>query len=309
MSGGLPVQTGWIGGDPEVVLEETDEHVITRDRRGRRMRLCKGVATIPLPLDHPVQTMEDWQAIKHHYAYTDERIGKDLKQAAQQHLEAGRVVTVNIPGGFDEPRQLMGEEALCMAYYDQPELIHDMLDTIGDTAFKVLELVSGEVTIDQLSVHEDMAGKSGPLAGPRQVEQFIRPYYLRIWELLCSRGARLFKQDSDGDMRTIVPQLMDAGINFMYPNEPAAEMDIVKLREEYGQRLALEGGIDKHVIRQSRESINAELEYKIPPMVRSGGCVLGLDHRIPNSTPLANYRFYIQRAWKIIEREERALST
>jgi len=309
MNGGLPVQTGWIGGDPEVVLEETDEHVITRDRRGRRMRLCKGVATIPLPLDYPVKTMEDWQAIKHHYAYTDERIGKDLKQAAQQHLDAGRVVTVSIPGGFDEPRQLMGEEALCMAYYDQPELIHDMLDTIGETGFRVLELVSQEVAIDQLSVHEDMAGKSGPLAGPRQVEQFIRPYYLGIWELLCSRGARLFKQDSDGDMRTIIPQLMDAGINFMYPNEPAAGMDIVKLREEYGQRLALEGGIDKHVIRQSREAINAELEYKIPPMVRSGGCVLGLDHRIPNSTPLANYRFYVQRAWQIIEREERALST
>ena len=29
------------------------------------------------------------------------------------------------------------------------------------------------VTVDVLSVHEDMAGKSGPLAGPRQVAEFI----------------------------------------------------------------------------------------------------------------------------------------
>ena len=62
------------------------------------------------------------------------------------------------------------------------------------------------------------------------------------------------------------------------------------------------GGIDKHVLRKTRADIVAELEYKIPPMVRTGGCVLGLDPRIPNGTPLENYRFYIETAWQIIER-------
>ena len=49
--------------------------------------------------------------------------------------------------------------------------------------------------------------------------------------------------------------------------------------------------------------IAAELEYKIPPMVKTGGCVLGLDHRIPNGTPLEAYRFYVRKAWEIMERE------
>jgi hypothetical protein len=40
-------------------------------------------------------------------------------------------------------------------------------------------------------------------------------------------------------------------------------------------------------------------------MVRTGGCVLGLDHRIPNGTPLENYRFYVAKAWEIMEREWR----
>jgi hypothetical protein len=62
------------------------------------------------------------------------------------------------------------------------------------------------------------------------------------------------------------------------------------------------------VIRRSREEIAAELEYKIPPIVRTGGCVLSLDHRIPNNTPLANYRFYIQKAWEILDREAARLS-
>jgi uroporphyrinogen decarboxylase len=85
--------------------------------------------------------------------------------------------------------------------------------------------------------------------------------------------------------------------------EPAANMDIVKIREKYGTRLAFCGGIDKHVIRRSKEDIVAELEYKIPPMIATGGCVLALDHRIPNGTPLENYRFYIKKVWEIIDRE------
>ena len=192
-----------------------------------------------------------------------------------------------------------------MAYYDQPDLVHDILDTIGATASQVLERVSAAVQVDELYVHEDMAGKSGPLAGPRQVSEFIAPYYRRIWDMLQSRGARLFIQDSDGDMNSVIPAFLDAGLNCMYPMEPAAHMDIVELRARYGTHLAFMGGIDKHVLRQGKAALVAELEWKIPPMVRSGGCVLGLDHRIPNGTPLQAYRFYVHKVWEIMERNGR----
>ena len=178
-----------------------------------------------------------------------------------------------------------------------------MLNTIGETAFRVLDRVSKAVPIDQLSVHEDMAGKSGPLAGPSQIREFIAPYYRRIWDMLQDRGARLFDQDSDGDMNPVIPAFMDAGVNVMHPMEGAANMDIVEIREKYGERLAFYGGIDKHIIRRSREEIVAELETKIPPMVATGGCVIALDHRIPNGTPLDSYRFYVDTAWEIMKRE------
>jgi uroporphyrinogen-III decarboxylase len=121
--------------------------------------------------------------------------------------------------------------------------------------------------------------------------------------MLAERGTRLFSIDSDGNVNSVLPALLDAGINTMLPLEPAAGMDIVKLREQFGTRLAFVGGIDKHVLRRTQSEIIAELEYKIPPMVRSGGCLLGLDHRIPNGTPLKNYRFYISKVWEILERE------
>ncbi|MDP7237430.1 MAG: hypothetical protein QGI34_11930, partial [Candidatus Latescibacteria bacterium] len=213
--GSIPVQTGWLGGTEDQTLEETAEHIITQDRMGRRMKLMKGKATLPLPMDYPVRNMDDWQRIKSHYTFSETRFGPNWKEIADQHLKAGNVVTVSIPGGFDEPRQLMGEEGVCLAYYEQPELIHDILTTIGGTACRVLDRVSAAVQIDQLSVHEDMAGKSGPLAGPIQVKEFIKPYYRRIWDMLQTRGVRLFDQDSDGDMKPVISDFLEAGVNVM----------------------------------------------------------------------------------------------
>lgn len=303
MNGAVPVNTGWLGDIREEILQETDDHMIARDHMGRRVKLLKGFATLALPLEYPVKTMDDWVRIKHHYEFREERFVAGWEEAAHEHARAGRVVTVSIPGGFDELRELMGDGDLCEAYCTQPGLIRDILDTIAETSYRVLDRVSTAVQIDQLNVHEDMAGKNGPLIGPRQVREFIHPYYRPIWDMLRSRGASVFIMDSDGNMNPILSALLDAGINAMYPMEPAGGMDIVQVRQVFGSRLAFMGGLDKHVIRRSKDEIVAELEYKIPPMVRTGGCVLGLDHRIPNGTPLDHYRFYVDKAWEIMERE------
>ncbi|MCD6364605.1 MAG: hypothetical protein J7M14_01895, partial [Planctomycetes bacterium] len=228
---------------------------------------------------------------------------RDWADAARADLEAGRVVTVSMPGGFSEPRRLMGDEAVCLAYYDQPQLIKDMLDTFGEMVVKVLDRVSDTVQVDMLFVHEDMAGNNGPLAGPDQVREFIAPYYRRVWEMLSTKGARVFDQDSDGNMNAVIDEFLDAGLNCMHPCEPAAGMDIVEMRHKYGRRLAMYGGIDKHVIRRGKDEIVAELEYKLPPMIATGGCMLGLDHRIPLGTSLENYHFYVDKVWEIFDRE------
>ncbi len=297
----LPINTGFQSARKPETLEETDESLITRDHYGRRMKLIKGVATIPLPMDYPVRNWDDWQRIKAGYAFTESRLAGKWEATAKD-LQSQRVaIQVSIPGGFDEPRQLMGEEELCVAYYEQPDLIHDMLQTMGNTAFQVLDRVSAAVPVDILFVHEDMAGKSGSLAGPSQVLEFIKPYYRKCWDLLRERGARLFIQDSDGDMNGVIPAFIECGLNVMLPLEPAANMDIVKVRKLYGKQMAFWGGIDKHVLRRSQADIERELLCKVPPMIQSGGCILALDHRIPNGTPLENYRFYLRKMWEMLD--------
>jgi hypothetical protein len=296
----VQVSAGMLGGFEDVLIEETPEHVIRRDRYGRRVKMFKSASTIAHPLDYPVRDMDSWLEVKRWYEYSEERFAPGWAEAARRAREDGALIVVGIPGGFDEPRQLLGEAAVCMAYYDQPEMIHDMLNTISETAERVLDRVSREVQIDQLSVHEDLAGKSGSLVGPRQIAAFIKPYYRRIWDMLSARGVQIFQQDSDGNMNAVIPAFLDCGLTCIFPMEPAAGMDIVQLRKTYGQRLAMLGGIDKHVLRKDVAAIHRELEYKLQPMMRQGGMVFGLDHRIPNGTPFKNYVYYVRTAREML---------
>ena len=285
---------------PVRVLEETDEYLIQKDQLGRTTKLIKATATIPLPMDFPVKDMDDWLKMKHMYEWESCRVDQAQLQAALKAREAGALIRASIPGDFDLPRELMGDEAACMCYYDDPELMEDILTTVGDMCYRVLDEITRVVPIDYLFVHEDMAGKSGPLVGPAHVEEFIKPYYRRAWDLVSSRGTRLFAQDSDGNMNPVMDAFIDCGINIFYPCEPAAGMDVVALRKKYGNRISFKGGIDKHVLRGTREDIDRELEYKLQPCMQGGGIAFGLDHRIPNGTPLENYRYYVAKARQLL---------
>ncbi len=294
-------RTGAVHTLPKVVLEDDETHYLGLDGFGRRVRMDKRTATIPLPETFPVETMDDWLRLKPMFLYDPCRVTDEEIAAARARQRDGAVLTVGIPGGFDILRELMGEENGCVAMFEDPELVGDILDTVGRTCERVIqEILSRGLVPDQLSVHEDMAGKSGPMVGPNMVARYIAPYYLRSWNLVREAGTELFCQDSDGNMNPVIDAFVEAGVNIFYPCEPAAGMDIVALRRKYGHKIAFKGGIDKHVLRRSAEEIDEELAYKLQPCVTEGGVVLGLDHRIPNGTPLPNYVHYVNRAREML---------
>lgn len=284
-----------------VTIEETHEVRIQRDGYGRISTLYKRNASLPLPTTFPVRNMDDWLALKGHFQWHPDRIDPAAIERAQASRADGCMIQAFILGAFDTARELMGEENACLGYYDQPELMHDIIRTLHEMSMQTLDFVSREVTIDRLEVHEDFAGRSGPLVGPSQIREFFQQYYRGVWDMLADRGATLFGIDTDGNINAVIEALQDCGLNELYPMEPAAGMDIVQTRRQYGPDLKLRGGIDKFIVRNGNAAdIRREIEYKCQPAMRTGGIVFGLDHRIPDGTPLQNYRCYVDTLREVL---------
>jgi len=292
----LAGNSGPLTGIKPQTLEENGNVTYGIDKYGRKTKLVKKTATIPLPMSYPISSPDGWEGIKGWYAFSENRVDRERLLQQKALRDKGYLSFISIPGAFDEPRQLLGEEELCVACYEEPEMLHDMLDTFTETAIKVIERVGEILPIDCVFVHEDMAGKSGPLFGPLQIREFFKPYYSRVFDAARAYGARLFSMDSDGDVSPILPDLIDCGLNCIHPLEPVGGNDIVELRKKYGKKLCFKGGIDKHALVKGKEATEKELSYRLAPHLMGGGTIFGLDHRIPNGVHIDTYRYYVNTA-------------
>ena len=244
----IPMDKGPWSGIEETVLSETECEKVVLDAFGRKALLPKKVATISLPQDFPVVEREDWERIRDWFRVDEDRLDKSLLAECASAREGGGVARVSIWGAYDILRQLMGDEGACLAVIEEPDWVSDILDTIGEMQAACLEQALKVVPIDSLFVHEDFAGKSGPLVGPGTIRELFNPYYRRMWEIARRGGARIFDLDSDGFVDPVVDALLEGGINCLHPVQPVGGTDMVKLRQKYGRRLILRGGIDKYAL-------------------------------------------------------------
>jgi uroporphyrinogen-III decarboxylase len=198
---------------------------------------------------------------------------------------------MNIEGFFWTPRELMGIEQHMYAFYDYPELLHDMNEYILDIYIKRLTKVLEIVPADVLYIMEDLSGTNGPMISPEQFDEFVGSYYKRLIPALKAKGVKHVFVDTDGDFKKLIPNFIKAGVDGFLPMDVNAGMDIVEVRTQY-PGLKFIGAFNKLCIAEGKESIDKEFA-RIMPVIRQGGYIPGSDHQVPPSTSLDNYFYYI----------------
>ena len=88
---------------------------------------------------------------------------------------------------------------------------------------------------------------------------------------------------------TLVPDILDAGVDALNPLEVKAGVDPLELKQKYGDRLVLHGGINA-VLWPEKEKIIEEIRQMVPKLKENGGYIFSSDHSIPNNVSLENFR-------------------
>ena len=88
-------------------------------------------------------------------------------------------------------------------------------------------------------VTDDFGSQHGLLISPRIFDQFYRAPLQRGIDLAKSHGLIVFHHD-DGDMRALLPRLVEMGIDILNPIQwRCGDWDLRALKEQYGQRAVL----------------------------------------------------------------------
>jgi len=204
-------------------------------------------------------------------------------------------------GFYSMLRNWIGTENLCYLFYDDPKLVEACLETLSEFALRVFEKAVKEIAFDFYYIHEDMAGKGGPLMGPDLFRKFILPHYKRFIEFLKSNGVKIVLVDTDGDHNVLIPVFLEAGVDGFGPIERAAGMDPVAVRKTYGKSVCMVGGVDKREIAKGPEAIDAELARSVAPIIDQGGYIPTIDHSVQPGVSLANFQYYLKQKKKLLE--------
>ncbi len=252
-------------------------------------------------LDHPVKTREDWADMKKRYQpMLEQRLPADWSDELASRLnEATHPVGAGVNGLFWTPRDWAGAEGLMYLFYDDPDMVEDMMDTLVDLWIAVLTPVLQKVRLDSFGISEDMAYKNASMISPEMFRRFMMPRYKRLMEFLHQYGVTSVCIDCDGLIDELIPLYLECGINEFTPLEVVCGNDANKLRREYGRQVVLHGNFDKRMMAWGREAIDQEWE-RLRPAIEQGGFFPSVDHAVPADVSFSNFCYYMEKKREIL---------
>ncbi|MCE5324848.1 MAG: hypothetical protein LLG01_00380 [Planctomycetaceae bacterium] len=292
---GVPVEYGPFPHFEYKVISETDEFITAIDWRGVTTRNRRDGMSMPDWVAHPVRNWDDWNKYKaeHLQPQIDVRtasVAAWAKDAAKLDLP----IQIGNPGWgvFGTARDMMGAEELLIAFYDMPDLVHDIMKTYVDLWLAMYEAAARHIQIDHIHIWEDMSGKQGSLISMKMTQEFMMPHYDRIAAFAKRRGVAIISVDSDGDVHELVPLMMQHGLNAFFPFEVQAGNDICEYRKLY-PKLGILGGLDKNALSKGKKEVHVELD-RAACMLAAGGYIVGFDHLIPPDAKWENFKYMVE---------------
>jgi uroporphyrinogen decarboxylase len=275
------------------VLEQTADYTVQRDGWGRVIRSVRG-AYFYEQVANAVDEPRDLDGL----AFDSPGLGSRYAglDARMPSLKERFCVFAKVGGPFIRTQFVRGSvEFLCDMAAD-PVFAHELASAVGRhlTAIGLEELRRWELYDTGIWIYDDMACNRGPMFSPAAADRILVPVWADMVRQFKGAGARKVIMHSDGNIGPLLERFIEIGFDGINPVEPKAGLDVVALRERYGNRLALLGGLDNaHILPHGDPLQVAEHARQVAEIGRSGGLVAGM-HSVGPDIAVETYDLVIQ---------------
>jgi uroporphyrinogen decarboxylase len=277
------------------VVDEDERTITVLNGALVKERILKdGQEKMPQWLDAPVKDRASWEQYKKRLdPHSPGRWPTDWSAYVEKFKGHDYPLGLFTGSLFGWLNLWMGTERLLLTFYDDLDLVEEMMDHVVYFVTEVVEKVVEDIEIDWVYIWEDMAFKSGPFISPELFKKCMVPRYRQITDLLRKHGIDIIIVDSDGNTEKLIPLWIESGVNGQWPLEVAAGMDAVTLRKEYGKDFILLGNIDKRALSKGKDAIREEVMGKIPFLLEQGGYFPSVDHAVPPDVSFENFSYFV----------------
>jgi uroporphyrinogen decarboxylase len=189
---------------------------------------------------------------------------------------------------FERAWSLRGFDALLMDMLDRVEWVEDLLDRIA----RIQLALAGRYVAAGVAggyFGDDYGAQRAMLFSPRLWRRLIKPRLAGLFAVFLDAGLPVILH-SDGDIRAILPDLVEIGLTTLNPVQPEV-LDHAWLRKEYGAKLSFYGGVSTQGVLPGGtvEEVRAATVACARTLAPEGtGLLLGASHRMQSDIPARN---------------------
>ena len=168
---------------------------------------------------HP---LEDWSCFRAYKApdsnFTDGIFPIDwqnIRSSVNKQKQSGEFVCGGLPHGhtFLRLQNIRGYENLIYDMIDEEPKLMVLIEMVEDFNYQYVSKWM-ELEPDMMSYPEDLGMQIGPMLSPENFRKYIKPIYKRIMKPARENGC-IIHMHSDGDIRTLVNDLIDGGVQVL----------------------------------------------------------------------------------------------
>lgn len=212
----------------------------------------------------------------------------DKLERVKPYLPEGMKVVAITGKVYTLTWMLMGFNNFALKILDDRELVADVFAKVAEIQFNAFAAVLDMDHVGAVWAIDDIAFGTGPIIMPEVYREFVFPCYHEMASM-CHRKDRPFIMHSDGDLTTLIPDLIDVGIDVLHPIDPTC-MDIHKVHAEFGDRICLCGNVSNEMLQHGSEK---DIEQRVKELLRDiapgGGYLLAAGNSVPAWAKFENW--------------------
>jgi len=273
------------------VVENSCSEKILEYESGAKARVCYEPHFYHL-FDLPVKTMEDLKHITLPDPDAPER-WQGFRSDVAYLKDKGEYTVGWVNGFFSACHYFFCDfQELLINMVVSPELVSALLQMVGEWNLRAAYQMC-EAGIDCVGFVEDMGTTQSLLFRPAFYDKYLFSWHRALCDLVHSYGAHVHMH-SHGNINKILDRVVDSGIDMLNPLDPTEGMDLRAIKEHFGDRLTLVGGMDKFIFDQDLEEIEARLQSIIDIAVYDGRFILMDPSGIPETVSTEKFHHFLQ---------------
>jgi hypothetical protein len=226
---------------------------------------------------------------------------RSYMQGLQARIGDTVIIDFSVQTGFCECWSRLGLDTFSYLYCDDPRVVTDYLDAYTEAELHRLEVIADRSLSPVVLIAEDFASKGGPIFSPALLREELFPRVRRLTEAWHRHGLKVLYH-SDGNWKSVLPDLLACGVDGFYCLEPSVGMDIVALRKAWPRHVwaggldgidLMERGMPDQVRREVRRIIEGT------DALRRGGVFIDTSSEINPPTRPENFRAMVETVGEI----------